>query len=84
MASARGILNIQSLNELTSRIMNTDYCTVPVSDSIGYLTIRDIRRFPLGSHTERTPTHTPVPPNPAVEPPPASLDASQFFLLVTS
>ena len=36
------------------------------------------RALPLGRHTERTPTHTPVPPNPAVEPLPASLLYSIF------
>ena len=36
----------------------------------------------LGRHTERTPTHTPVPPNPAVEPLPASL-LNSFFCIFT-
>ena len=36
------------------------------------------RALPLGRHTERTPTHTAVPPNPAVEPLPASL-LNSFF-----
>ena len=36
------------------------------------------RALPLGRHTERTPTHTAVPPNPAVEPLPVSL-LNSFF-----
>ena len=39
---------------------------------------RGISFLPLGRHTERTPTHTAVPPNPAVEPLPASL-LNSFF-----
>ena len=70
-----------------AHIENHEYCTVPsgigLSDSIGYLTIRDIRRLPLGSHTERTPTHTPLSsaPKPGRRAPPGG---PRFSILLNS
>ena len=67
----------------TNFFQKDHFLTDQLSKNVGlsltnHLAIDSSRSPALGRHTERTPTHTPVPPNPAVEPPPASL-LNSFF-----